>query len=800
MDSTLRILHVEDSEADVMLLSRHLTTAGYRIVSDRVDTADAMEAALAACEWDIILCDYSMPTFNAIGALKTLHSSGLDIPLIIISGTVGEEIAVEAMLTGANDYLPKDNLKRLVPTIERELHAAENRRRQRRAEEERRLMFEIIQGGVSTPNLDEFLKLVHRSIRQVVYAENCFVMLNDPVTKINRFAFWVDKMASVPDPKPIGKGFASYVLRTSEALLLTDEVRAKLRITGEAEQPGGKPAAWLGAPLRTSSGTIGVLVVQHYENKDAYDQLDLEFLASVGDQIALAIERKRTEVALSDSEERYRELVENAIDMIYSHDLEGNYTSVNRAAEEITGYTREETLSMNLIDSVAPEYLTKAKEMIAAKMAGKDIAAYEIEIISKDGRRVALEVNTRIIFENGNPIGVQGIARNITERKQLEQQFMQSQKMEAVGLLAGGIAHDFNNLLTAINGYSALTLKQIPDEDPIRHNIEMIYDAGDRAAALTGQLLAFSRKQVMKPRVHNLNTVIIEIERMLRRIIKENVEFRTALDPSLGNIRADPGQIEQVIMNLAVNARDAMPNGGTLTIETKNVYLDDNYVSQHLLIRPGPFVKMIVTDTGKGIDEATKKRIFEPFFTTKETGKGTGLGLSTVHGIVKQSGGDIMVYSEVGIGTTFKIYLPCVDENVQRPKWVDGNKANLAGNETILLVEDEEVVRSLVKEILVGNGYNVLEAASGSAAIALCEKHCEDIQLLLTDVVMPKMGGAELREHVVKHCPRVKVLFMSGYTDDAIASHGLSDSEIPFIEKPFTPDGLLQKVREVLEF
>jgi CheY-like chemotaxis protein len=289
------------------------------------------------------------------------------------------------------------------------------------------------------------------------------------------------------------------------------------------------------------------------------------------------------------------------------------------------------------------------------------------------------------------------------------------------------------------------------------------------------------------------------MERMLRRVIRESIEFRTVLEPKLGNIKADPGQIEQVIMNLAVNARDAMPDGGTLTIETQNVYLDEEHASQHIAIEPGPYVKMTVTDTGAGMDEHTQEHLFEPFFTTKGLGKGTGLGLSTVHGIVKQSGGDIIIHSELGHGSTFEVYLPCVDETVQKPKWVGDDKDESSGTETILLVEDEEIVRNLVREILMSNGYHVMEAASGEAALTMIDGCSDPIHMLLTDVVMPKMSGNMLKERVVEVRPEIKVLFMSGYTDGSISLNGHLESDTAFIEKPFTPDILARKIREVLE-
>jgi two-component system, cell cycle sensor histidine kinase and response regulator CckA len=381
----------------------------------------------------------------------------------------------------------------------------------------------------------------------------------------------------------------------------------------------------------------------------------------------------------------------------------------------------------------------------------------------------------------------------------LGEQLRQAQKMEAIGQLAGGIAHDFNNLLTAIGGYSEMSIRQLQAEDPLRHNLEEIKKAGDRAAALTRQLLAFSRKQVLQPKVLDLNSIVSEMEKMLRRLIGEDLELGTALDPELGSIKADPGQIEQVIMNLAVNARDAMPAGGKLTIETENVTLNEGYAEQHLAVAPGAYVMLAVTDTGTGMDEKTKTRIFEPFFTTKEVGKGTGLGLSTVYGIVKQSGGNISLHSEVGRGTTFKIYLPLIDEGAPEYKRSPEPEESLKGSETILLAEDEEIVRNLLRDVLKRYGYQVLEATNGGAAFLICERYEGAIHLLLTDVIMPEMSGRDLENRLRQLRPEMKVLYMSGYMDDSIVQHGIIDSAIPFLQKPFTTEALARKVRAVLQ-
>ena len=383
--------------------------------------------------------------------------------------------------------------------------------------------------------------------------------------------------------------------------------------------------------------------------------------------------------------------------------------------------------------------------------------------------------------------------------KHSEEQLRQSQKLEAVGQLAGGIAHDFNNLLTVINGYSDLSMKKLQAEDPLRLNLKEIRKAGDRAAALTRQLLAFSRKQVLQPKILDLNAIISELEKMLRRLIGEDIDLRTVCAPDLGSTRADPGQIGQVVMNLAVNARDAMPHGGKLTIETRNVQLTEEYARHHVAVIPGWYVLLAVSDTGSGMDEQTRGRVFEPFFTTKETGQGTGLGLSTVYGIVKQSGGNIWVYTEPGMGTTFKVYLPRVDQGAEEYKQSLEFEEVLMGSETILLAEDEEMVRNLAREILGTYGYKVLEAASGGSALLICEQYEESIDLLLTDVVMPEMSGRKLADRLAGLRPEMKVLYMSGYADNAIVHQGVLEEGTNFIQKPFSPDTLAAKVRDVLD-
>jgi two-component system cell cycle sensor histidine kinase/response regulator CckA len=507
----------------------------------------------------------------------------------------------------------------------------------------------------------------------------------------------------------------------------------------------------------------------------------------------------RTQEELRESEQKYRVLVANADEAIFiAQDEVVKFP--NPKALEMTGYSAEELAGVPFTDLIHPEDRGKVLEGYIDRLrGGAPPETYPFRIMDKTGEEIWAQLTAVLIDWEGRP-GILCFLRDITKERNLEAQFLQSQKMEAVGRLAGGIAHDFNNLLTVTLGYCDLALARIGALDPLRHDLEEIRKASDRCAALTRQILAFSRKQILVPKVINLGDVVDDMDKMLRRLIGEDIDLVSVRGKDLWNVKADPGQIEQVIVNLAVNSRDAMPQGGKLTIETVNVVLDETYARGHQYVSPGSYVMLAVSDTGRGMDEGTLARIFEPFFTTKELGKGTGLGLSTVYGIVKQSGGHINVYSEPGIGTTFKMYFPLVEETV-----TDISKAGalpseeLRGSETILVVEDEELVREMIREILVQYGYTVLEARSGGEAVDLCSRHQGTIHLMLTDVVMPGMNGVELSKRLAPIQPEMRVLFMSGYTADAIVHQGVLDSGIAFIQKPFAIASLTHKVREVLD-
>jgi PAS domain S-box-containing protein len=519
-------------------------------------------------------------------------------------------------------------------------------------------------------------------------------------------------------------------------------------------------------------------------------------------------ERKRTEEALRRAEEKYRGIFENAVEGIFQSTPEGRFISVNPAMARMYGYDSADEMIADQIDIERCHYVepTRRAEFKQLLETQSLVQKFESEVYQKDRSSFWVSESVRVVRDkDGTLLYYEGTIEDISERhrtekalRESEERLRQSQKMEGIGQLAGGMAHDFNNILTAINGYSDLTLRRLPQDHPLRRNVEEIKKAGERAASLTRQLLAFSRKQILKPKVLNLNAVVPDMDKMLRRLIGEDIDLLTKLDPALGQVKADPGQIQQVILNLCVNARDAMPKGGKLTIETANVCLGEEYSRQYVSVRSGHHVMLAVSDNGCGMDQATQKRIFDPFFTTKGVGKGTGLGLSTVYGIVKQSEGSIWVYSEEGKGTTFKVYLPRFDEVVEAPNETLTDVPLSREGELVLLVEDEEMVREMSRQVLEMNGYHVLEASHGKEALLVCEQHAGRIDIMVTDVVMPQMSGRELAECLASSRPETKILFVSGYTDDAIVRHGVLDENVNFLQKPFSPDALAAKVREVL--
>lgn len=509
--------------------------------------------------------------------------------------------------------------------------------------------------------------------------------------------------------------------------------------------------------------------------------------------------RERAKQALRESQERYRDLFDHADEIVFTTDLEGNFTSLNKAGEVATGYSSEEALGRNLGELIGPKYLELARSMREQKMVSGGKTIYEIEIASKDGQLITLAVSTSLIYKDGKPSGIRGIAQNITERKQLEERLRQSQKMEALGRLAGGIAHDFNNQLGVITGFGEVLVDRLQSDQCSREFANEILKAGRQAASLTGQLLAFSRQQVLKPKVLDLNASIGHMKQLLRRLIREDIELTMKLARELGRVKVDLGQIEQVVMNLAVNARDAMPQGGELTIETANADLDETDARRFPYVVPGRYVRLTVRDTGIGMDDQTQARIFEPFFTTKQLGKGTGLGLATVYGIVKQSGGYIWVQSQSGKGTSFSVYFPSVNEPVADSPAGRDRMDVLTGTETILLVEDAEPFRRLMRMLLESSGYVVLDAAGGAEAAQIAAIHKGPIHLLLTDVIMPQISGYQLSDHLRFLRSEMKVLCMSGYTGCAGVGHVELKPGTTLLPKPFSRDALLAMVRQILD-
>jgi two-component system, cell cycle sensor histidine kinase and response regulator CckA len=509
-------------------------------------------------------------------------------------------------------------------------------------------------------------------------------------------------------------------------------------------------------------------------------------------------ERKQVEVALRESEERYRLITQNTSDLISILDRENRVVYLSPSHRQVLGIDPDNAVGTRGTDLIHPDDQAYMNDLwLKLQTTGTAQATFRYR--HADGSWRWLESSATVTASHDTPYIVI-VARDVTERRRLEAQFLQAQKMESVGRLAGGVAHDFNNLLTVMTGYGEMAREALPTNDPARGDLDELLKAAERANDLTRQLLAFARKQIIEPRVLNLNDLILDMDRLLRRLIGEDIELVTRTASDLGWVKVDPGQIEQVIVNLAVNARDAMPDGGKLTIETKNAVLDDLYAQQHLGITAGAYVLLAISDTGVGMDAEVQSHLFEPFFTTKAAGKGTGLGLATSYGIIKQHNGAIGVYSEVGHGTTFKIYLPCAAAPPEAAPPSDDVDVLPRGVETVLLVEDEVSVRTLAARVLRAKGYTVLEAANGDEALTLVRDQGEAmIDVLLTDVIMPQTGGRALADRLAALLPGVKVLFMSGYTDDAIVHHDHLAPGIAFLHKPFSPAALARKVREVLD-
>ena len=759
---SLRALILEDNRQDVELMVALLKQVGYALSFEVVDSLAHLRQQLARTDYDIILAAHNLRAWTAMDALEILKKSRKDIPFVVVAGTLGGLAAVECIKQGAADYVLKNRLQRLPVVVERVLRdkahredAARLQEQIHRGKKEWELTFDVVPDPVFLVDNQDRIQRANRAASALLGLE--------PSQLIDKYCYEV--LGDTAGPLP-GSPFRR-LLRTGKEERCDIEV-ARL----------GKVFDVTVSPLFDSSGT-------------AYGSVHV--LRDITD-------RKREEEALRRSEASHRSLILGATYGIFRCDVNGKFLAVNPALVAMLGYESEaDLLAANLVHDVIRDPEEGVRLLQQYRQKGR-LDGLEAQWRRKDSTPVPVRLSGRTVLdERGALEGYEVIAENVSERWHLEEQLRQAQKIEAVGRLAGGVAHDFNNLLTIVTGYSDLVLERLGATDAMRAYVEEIKKAGERAASLTRQLLAFGRRQTLAPRALDLNAVVANIDKMLRRLIGENIELTTVLAPELGRVKADPGQIEQVILNLAVNARDAMPQGGQLTLETANVELNEGDTRTRVSVLPGRYVMLAVSDSGMGMDAETQAHIFEPFFTTKEEGKGTGLGLATVYGIVKQSGGHIGLYSEPNHGTTFKIYLPRLEEAAQPVEAISPGAPLAGGSETILLVEDEEGVRDLARRILELKGYKVITASNPTEAAQVCERYEGPIHLLLTDVVMPTMSGPQLAEHVAFLRPGLKVLYISGYTDNAIVPHGILEEGVQFLQKPFTRDSLTRKVREVLD-
>ena len=822
MSVPLRVLMVEDSEDDTLLIARQLRHGGYELSIERVDTLEAFDVALSRQPWDAIIADYSMPRFSGLAALKRLQESGLDLPFIVVSGTIGEAIAVEAMKAGAHDYVMKDNLARLVPAVQRELREAESRLARQRAEEwlreseaRYRQSVENSPNPIFTVDRQGIIQMWNRACEQV-------------------FQYEVDAI----------KG------RVYHRLLWNPEDQATLEAL--------LAQAWQGHPVneqelycRCKDGTQRITATRIYPVRDLEGQIEgcvftntditkrkrAERLLQALNMASLAMQKAlTTEEIFTTVGEEFKKIGFSCAILLTNEDqsrLFPKYYSyegkVVKAAEKLMGVQAEgfslpvekialfmetiwkgETVFVDGADglrhTLPPALRRFAKQLIKVLEIPKSVDA---PLIVEDKVIGLLSVQSDDLTEDDMPAItafahqmsaawrkarlVQDLETSLEELKQTQAQLLQAQKMEAIGRLAGGVAHDFNNTLTVIHLSTQLLKRQLRSEDPLWEYVQQIEEAGERAAALTKQLLSFSRREIVEPRVVDLSREIGNLSRMLQRIISEDIELVTVLADNLWPVYLDPAQIDQAIVNLVVNARDAMPSGGRLTIETTNIVFDEAYAARHVDVQPGEYVRLTVSDTGVGMDEEVKSHLFEPFFTTKERGEGTGLGLSSVFGIVKQNAGHIWVYSQVGQGTTFQIYLPRTREIGAPVSPRPIASSIVRGTETILVVEDDTAVRGLALQILRTHGYQVLAAGSGAEALRISREHDSPIHMLLTDVVMPHMSGKELAEQLQSQRPDMRVLYMSGHSHQVMEEGGV------LLPKPFTAETLTQKIRVVLD-
>ncbi len=804
MSTRLRALILEDNVFDLELMLHELRRAGFdpdvQHADNQADYVASLDPSL-----DVILADYSLPQFNAAHALLILQQHDLDIPFIVVTGSVSEEAAVEAMKLGAADYLIKDRLTRLGPAVEQALEAKRMRDERRRTQQEIRrrnreliLLNRVISASAEGMDEQGVLQVACQGLATALGLSHTVALM---IYQDKRAATVVGEHCMDGETAILGQSIPLAEGTMADELLSL----APLSVDDRTDDPRLGLVRDLVAESDLSSMTLIPLLVDGDVSGGLglglggdrhLAQEDWDLVQSVADQLSGVLSRAH----LAQEHRRWMTAIEQTADSVIVTDAQGVILDVNTGFEATTGYLRDEAVGENV----------RMLESVSSKGLGRDqvpsIEAMEpgwrgrVVNCKKDGMLYTVDISiTPIRDESGQTTSYVHVQRDVTHELELEQRYMQAQKMEAVGRLAGGIAHDFNNLLTAITGYTDLLLDDAEQDDPNSEDLREISRAARRAATLTHQLLAFSRKQVMQPKLLDLNVLVRDVRRMLGRLIGEDIVLKTDLARDLGKVRADPGQLEQVVMNLAVNARDAMPDGGQLVVRTVDVELEEDFCREHPGSTPGSYVLLSVTDTGIGMDKHVLSHLFEPFFSTKEPGKGTGLGLATVYGIVKQSNGYIGVSSQPGVGSTFEVYLPrAVGESQTLEVRTDAVPSAL-GMETVLLVEDDNMVRGLAARVLNRQGYTVLVADHPDVAVRIATEHRSSIHLLISDVVMPGMSGRDLADLILTEHPEMAVLYMSGYTDDAIVHRGVLEPGLAFLSKPFTPAELAHKVREVLD-
>ncbi len=880
----LSVLVVEDSPDDAELIIAALLRGGLDPTWERVETAEGLRSALSAGPWDIVTSAYTMSGFGGPDALEIVRSVDPDLPFIVVSETVDEDVAVAMMRTGANDYVRKHDVARLAPAVEREVRESGNRRAKRKANQKAAHLATVVDSSndaIMSKTLDGVIVSWNSAAERLygwseIEATGRNVSMLVPMDKVDELDGIMRRLragekieyfetvrlhrdgrridvALIISPIRDGDGQMVGISKTAHDIRERKRAEETLRLSEtryrrlfETAQDGILIVDWESGQVTDANPFLANLLGYSQENlvgkqlwefglfhdieanKLAFRELqdkgyvryrDLPLLTKDGCKIEVEFVsneyevghtrviqcnirditgQKRAEDDLQLRDRAIRAATQGLL-ITDTRKPDNPIAYVSPGFERMTGYGSEEVLGRNCRFLQGKDTDSGAVAQIHEAVATGQSCTVELLNYRKDGTKFWNELSISPVQDAAGRLShFVGVQVDVTARRSLEDQFRQSQKMEAIGQLAGGVAHDFNNLLTVINGYGELLLERLPSGDPTRESIREMVRAGERAAGLTRQLLAFSRKAIIEPKVLNLKEVVADVERMIRRIVGEDINLAVANDPEAGAVKADPGQIEQVILNLVVNARDAMPRGGRITIKVRNAILDESYARTHPDARPGPHVLLAVTDSGCGMGAATLARIFEPFFTTKGN-LGTGLGLATVHGIVRQSGGHVAVESELGHGTTFKVYLPRVEKQPSTSNSLSDSAVMPRGGETIMIVEDDDGVRALTCLIARNSGYVVLEARNGLEAVRIAGEHREQIDLLMTDVVMPKMDGREVAGRVLELHPAVKILFLSGYTDDAIVRHGILHETVNFLQKPFSPASLAVKIREILD-